>query len=223
MASDSASFVDAREVLQTIVSRARRIQDELKCKDIEDYLSLMKQFKDSYPHAASDQKFQRRFRTYYRLNSAGLTQDFMAEYFKLMDELPRSKHVDLALICARLKKHRDRQNRESLQFSFCTKLAATLNPKYPIYDVNVAKVFDFDPPRPSLPYEERVRLYLSFYAHIRSTIKWLASCPEIVKINGAQTTKFRQWDALSKTKQVDFLIWTAGKLLRGEKRSTVPL
>ncbi len=134
-----------------------------------------------------------------------------------MEELSLNAEVDLAGICNKLKA----QSGGKLQFSFCTKMAATLDPDYPIYDVCVAEVFRFDPPLPTKQYEERVQRYLTFYDHLQSTIKALSSRREIARMNPALRSKFPQWDDLSNTKQLDFMIWTAGKLRREEKRQAM--
>ena len=80
-----------------------------------------------------------------------------------MGTLPRFTEVDLAGICRALQGCKNRKGRESLQFAFCTKLAGTLNPDYPTYDANVARVFQFAPPSPPMPYHARVRCCLNFY------------------------------------------------------------
>jgi hypothetical protein len=214
LAKDSDSFAEAQEVLRLLVFRADEIRGKLKEKDIKEYLFLMDRFNDKNGHISRDEEFQRRYGVFYGLYAARLADDFKSEYFKLMEELSRGAKVDLAGICNRLKE----KGGGKLQFSFCTKMAATLDPEYPIYDVCVAEVFHFDPPLPPKPYEERVQRYLSFYDHLRATIKALASRREVSRMNPALRDKFPQWSDLSSTKQLDFLIWTAGKLLREEKR-----
>jgi hypothetical protein len=211
MPSGCGAFVDREEVLQTLVSNGEKINTGLGAKDIEDYLSLISWFHSSNDKASFDLDFQRRFRRFYRLDMAGLTLDFLAEYFRLLGTLPRRAKVDLAGICKALQPFKNRQNHETLQFSFCTKLAATLNPDYPIYDACVGRVFQFAAPPPPMPYNGRVQCCLTFYNHLRSTINWLAASPDIASIVPPQLQESENWAALSPTKQIDFLIWAAGK------------
>jgi hypothetical protein len=205
------AFIDRQSVLQYLIASRSKIDNGLSTKDLTDYHRLITWFHGSGGMAARENEFQRHFSYFYRLGVAGLTPEFMTKYFSLMAALPRNTQVDLVAICSELQPFRDRQGRETLQFSFCTKLAATLNPNYPIYDANVAKVFQFSPPAPSMPYDDRVRQYLAFYSHLQSTIEWISASPRIHKLVPKSLQEMEEWKTLSTTKQVDFLCWAAGK------------
>jgi hypothetical protein len=211
MAKDSGSFVDRQVVLQTIVFKAAEILEKLTNEDIEEYLFLMNRFNDSNGHISSDHEFQHRYSVYYGLYAARLTPDFMMAYFKLMEKLPRYTKIDLAGICNKLKAKKNQKGRENLQFVFCTKLAATLNPDYPPYDKWVARIFRFNPPQPPISYEERVRRFLIFYDHLRSTIKWLASSPELADVTQARARSERPRDRYAARNRSRY-DWLPGRL-----------
>ena len=216
MARDSTSFADAREVLRLLVSRADEIRGKLKDKDIKEYLFLMDRFTKKHGRISRDTEFKHRFSVFYGLYAARPSSSFTSEYFKIMEEQFRRKRIDLEGICNRLKRKRNSKDQETLQFVFCTKLAATVNPDYPPYDRLVARALRFTHPEPPKPYEERLRLLLRFYDHLRSTVHLVASSPEFPPMALALLGKFPQWNRIPTTKQVDFLIWTAGKLISKE-------
>jgi len=107
--------------------------------------------------------FQFVYRSFYRLDNAALTPEFKAEYFECMEDARSGLKVDLAAIVKKLYKLPNLKGQASLQFSFVTKLANTINPNYPIYDAKVAKCFGFKAPANNKPFDTRLQEYLVFY------------------------------------------------------------
>jgi hypothetical protein len=54
------------------------------------------------------------FRSFYRLDNAGLTQEFKTRYFQLLQEY-RNKPIDLKEICLDLSNYKTRKNLDSIQ------------------------------------------------------------------------------------------------------------
>jgi hypothetical protein len=101
----------------------------------------------------------------------------------------------------------------SLQFSFATKLVATVHPHCPVYDAEVGSVFGFRPPYPYRKFEERLRAYMEFYGEVQSLYAHLLVTGELD--HGRRL--FREiYDAppteVADEKVLDFIFWSAGKL-----------
>lgn len=104
---------------------------------------------------------------------------------------------------------------QSLQFSFATKLAATVNPRLPIYDKEVASVFQFRAPYTYKPFERRLAEYLGFHECQKQLYEQIVN-------NGllnAARAQFRKRFAcseeeVSEYKVIDFILWAAGKQSR---------
>lgn len=73
--------------------------------------------------------FQFAFRSFYRLDNAGLTPNFKREYFVLLEEARNLNEVDLPGLARKLFHIPNRKGQQSLQFSFVSKLANTVNSK----------------------------------------------------------------------------------------------
>ena len=158
--------------------------------------------------------YQFMYRSFYRLDNAGLTTEFKSEYFALLERSRDLDEVDLKTLTKELYSAPNRKGQQSLQFSFVTKLANTVNCQYPIYDKAVAKVFGFQSPQPNKPFEVRFGKYVAFYADLRDTYT------EILKHNllGQPRRIFRHiysapLERIPDIKVLDFIFWSAGKLL----------
>jgi hypothetical protein len=157
--------------------------------------------------------FQFLYRSFYRLDNAGLTTEFKSRYFLLLEESRNLSEVDLASLVKELYSIPNLKGQQSLQFSFVTKLANTVNRQYPIYDSEVGKVFGFRAPANNKVFEARLNEYLTFYAKLR------VAYSEILTKNLLQEPRriFRQIYAappgrISDVKVLDFIFWSAGKL-----------
>ena len=158
--------------------------------------------------------YQFMYRSFYRLDNAGLTTEFKSQYFALLERSRDLDEVDLKTLTKELYAAPNSKGQRSLQFSFVTKLANTVNCQYPIYDGEVAKVFAFKSPQPSKPFEVRFEKYMAFYADLRDTYT------EILKHNLLEEPRriFRHiysapLERIPDIKVLDFIFWSAGKLL----------
>jgi len=157
--------------------------------------------------------FQFAYRSFYRLDNAGLTPEFKCKYFVQLEESRNLREIDLRRLVEEFYAIPNRKGQQSLQFSFVTKLANTANRLYPIYDREVANVFGFRPPNNLGTFDARLNKYMLFYAHVRDIYS------EILNGNLLREPRriFRQIYAapperIPDIKVLDFIFWSAGKL-----------
>ena len=206
------------EILSDIEAHARQIVYTIGREAVDVYGFLC----DEFARGAADKNcvFQFVYRSFYRLDNAGLTDDFKKRYFELMEmersrKLPEVDLKSLKRLVEDLHPIPNRRGQESLQFSFVTKLANTVNNQYPIYDAQVAKAFDFHPPSNDKTFDVRLNEYMSFYALLRDT------CQDTLTRNllAGPRRDFRELYAappekIPDTKVLDFIFWSYGKLKR---------
>jgi len=155
-----------RPDINNLCANARQIVEGIEKESLDVYLFLKEQF-NSGP-IFQNYLFQFVYRSFYRLDNAGLTPEFKTEYFKLMEECRSSNCLDLTTIAKHLYEIYNRKKQKTLQFSFITKLANTINDDYPLYDSEVAKIFSFNAPYTYKPMEERLTAYLDFYDNLKN-------------------------------------------------------
>jgi hypothetical protein len=160
--------------------------------------------------------FQFVYRSFYRLDNAGLTPEFKSAYFECMEDARGGLSVDLAAIVIKLHEFPNRKGNASLQFSFVTKLANTINPSYPIYDAEVAKCFGFQRPSNNKPFDTRLQEYLAFYESLRKFYEEITIQGSMKKLVGLfERTYSPAASHIAPVKVLDFIFWSAGKAERG--------
>ena len=125
----------------SLIDQCEAVVERIERESVDVYLFLAAQFERGPVHDNS--LFQFVYRSFYRLDNAGLTPKFKKEYFQCMQDARGSSSVDVEAIARKLYPIPNRKGQESLQFSFVTKLANTIDCKYPIYDGEIARYFDF--------------------------------------------------------------------------------
>ena len=156
--------------------------------------------------------FQFIFRSFYRIDGAGLTDEFKSNFFQILEN-NRNKKPDIENICKILYDIKNRKGQSSLQFSFVSKLANTVDPSLPIYDSEVAKVYGYKPPPSSRPVCERITNYLGFYRFLDSDYGAILKRNSLGRLFDEFDNRYPQYkQKIDPKKKLDFIIWSAGKL-----------
>ena len=183
-------------------------------ESLDVYLFISDQFRKG--SITQNHLFQFVYRSFYRLDNAGLTPQFKAEYFKIMEEFRNANYLDLATLSKQLYEIPNRKNLKTLQFSFVTKLANTICADYPIYDSEVAKVFSFRPPvsdgKKAMDY--RLAILLKFYNELRNYYHDLFNGDSCASIFACYKEIYPDYDfsRIPRLKLLDFFFWSAGKI-----------
>jgi hypothetical protein len=201
----------AVKALDVIDANADRIVQAIGRESVDVFSYLAASFMAG--SVVSNTVFQFVFRSFYRLDSAGLSPDFKSRYFELLEGARGLPVIDLRQVVTELYAFPNRKGQRSLQFSFATKLAHTANADYPIYDGEVGRVFGFRAPGNWIPFNDRLERYMGFYGRLRELYA------EVLSRNLLVTPRqlFRAvYDApqerIPETKVLDFIFWSAGKL-----------
>ncbi len=197
--------------LSDIETNAEEIVHAIGRESVAVYRFLSEEF--ARGSASDNCVFQFTYRSFYRLDNAGLTPEFKREYFVLLEEARNLPEVDLSGLTRKLFAIPNRKGHQSLQFSFVSKLANTVNFQYPIYDAEVASVFGFHAPSNYKTFDVRLNEYMAFYNNLRCIYA------EILDGNLLQGSRQRFRDIyearperVPEIKVLDFIFWSAGKL-----------
>ena len=148
--------------------------------------------------------FQFVFRSYYRVDNAGLTTDWKVRYFEFLSR----RESGLRTILEGLYHIPTARKVKSLQFSFATKLLHTLDSGQPIYDSKVAELLDL-PVKKGKDFTANIDACIAVYEDLREAQRQLL-LDEGVKGKIA-ALKARYGSRISDEKALDFLLWSAGK------------
>lgn len=199
-----------KNIIEYLNLNADRIVRNIDQESIDVYLFLKEQFNNS--NVSRNPLFQFVYRSFYRLDNAGLTPEFKNEYFILLENNREIQSIDIEGIVTALHKYPNRKAQNSLQFSFVTKMINMINDSMPIYDSEVAKVFGFKTPSYTKPFKGRLADFLKFYIELEEFYKETIENKRVDPVFRILENNLEHVHSLSDTKRLDFLVWSAGKL-----------
>ena len=122
------------EIAEEIYRRHEEIISNISRESVDVYLWLRDEYKKG--NIKNNTVFQFVFRSYYRLDRAGLGKKLKKRYFELLD----AKEDNLEFILNELHKIPRERGDNTVQFSFATKLLHTIDNSKPIFDDEVSVV-----------------------------------------------------------------------------------
>jgi len=114
-------------------------------------------------HRVAETDYQKRYKRYWRLNGAGLSQNYCQRYFQYLQFGLDGNVLDPGTLAYELYQIPINNNRRALQFSFCTKLCHMLDRRLPIYDSNIRTFYAFKTPGYGLTVRQRIAQFMCFY------------------------------------------------------------
>jgi hypothetical protein len=182
-------------------------------ESVEVFKFLTREFNNS--DVSENFLFQFVYRSYYRLDLAGLTKEFKTEYFNIMQDLRNNENIDILEIVERLYNFKNLKGLKSIQFSFATKLANTIDKSIPIYDSQVCKVFNFSRPGQK-DFDKRITRYFEQLSIISSSYNDIIHSGSIKETLMLFNGRFD--NNISEMNKLDFIFWSAGKLISKDKK-----
>ena len=179
---------------------------ESRKKDLERYLYIRSEYEKG--NIKNNSGFQCIYKQFYRMNIAGLTDDFFKEYFKLL----ASRETNLKKILLRLFDIPTRKKLKTVQFVFTTKLLHTINNNMPIYDLLVGKMLELKVTGKNPA--DKTNSCIKIYNQLKECHRELLNDKIIKNIILEFRIEFNcDKKKISDTKVLDFLIWTNGQLI----------
>ena len=117
------------EITEWIEKHSTEIIENIDQESVDVYNFLKKEFNES--NVNENYLFQFVFRSFYRIDNAGLTPEFKKEYFEILEENRNEKQFDFEKVLRRLFSFPNRKGQNTLQFSFATKMFNTIDDKMP--------------------------------------------------------------------------------------------
>ena len=108
-------------------------------RDVDPYIFLVKTFPNV--DVSKNEHFQNVFRRYWQLNQSRMSRAFLQSFFELLEGPKCDKNISPEWITRKLYAIPTQRQRQTVQFSFSTKLYHTLHPNAPVYDSSVEAFF----------------------------------------------------------------------------------
>lgn len=191
-----------------IENHSTEIIKNIEQESIDVYVFLQNEFSNS--NINKNHLFQFVYRSFYRLDNAGLTTEFKKEYFQILEKNRDKTIFDFKSVLQSLSKFPNRKGQNTFQFSFTTKMANTIDNSMPIYDSEVARMFSLTRPYQT-DFETKILKLSEQFEQIKKGYESILEqnlLPKTIELFD-QTFKNNQ---LSEMKKMDFIFWSAGKI-----------
>lgn len=180
----------------------RQILNNIDQESIDVYCWLKNDFKKK---GCNNSLFQFVFRSFYKIDNAGLSLEQKKLYFKLLE----NREENLKKILIELSEIETLNERKTVQFSFATKLLHTLNNDRPIFDSQVGLAVNKHVNGNNL--EKRINSCLELYDFLQEFYQKMLANKKIATSIKTFKKKFSA-EEISDAKALDFLLWSLGKL-----------
>jgi len=202
---------DHKLIIDKIINRKEDIFNEIKQESIDVYIFLLEQYNEG--NISNNYLFQFIFRSYYRLDNAGLTPEWKEVFFKLLN----NKEKGLSKILNTLYKIPTFRELNTIQFSFATKLLNMIDSNSPIYDSQVGDVINQRVTGNSK--ETKIQSCVQILKNLESLYKMLLGDKKIRDIVSKFRIKYDKQNKCSDAKILDFILWALGKIKQSENKN----
>ena len=196
-----------------IIKKIDEKQDDILSNLNFESIAVYSFLKDEYVkgNTLSNFVFHFVFRSYYRLDNAGLSDEIKSRFFELLAE----KQTNLETILSELYKIPTLKGKNTIQFSFATKLLHTIDNNKPIFDSGVAKLTNIK--LKGSDRDTKIRSCIKIYNSLEKLYAELKEDYKIKKVISKFRSKFKVDDEnISDTKVLDFIMWSLGKLKKNK-------
>lgn len=201
-------MTETKKIIDFIEENSDEIVENIEFESIVTYNFLKKLFADF--DVRKNYLFQFVYRSFYRLDNAGLTSEFKNEYFIILEEYRNQNFFNFSDVLQRLYEIPSKRGLNTFQFSFTTKMLNMIDEQMPIYDSGVARMFSFVRPYVS-PFDEKLKIYMKQYEEIKNVYKEILNKHLLPKMNVYFDERFKEYK-INEIKKMDFVFWSAGKL-----------
>ena len=201
------------QIIKEIDEKQDDILSNLKLESIAVYSFLKNEYAKG--NILNNLVFQFVFRSYYRLDNAGLSNEIKSRFFQLLAQ----KQINLGTILSELYEIPTLKGKNTIQFSFATKLLHTIDNNNPIFASEVAVLTKIN--IKGSDRDKKIYSCIEIYNSLEKLYAKLKKDDKIRKVISKFRSKFKVDDErISDTKVIDFIMWSLGKLTK-EKQSSV--
>ncbi|MBI1814602.1 MAG: hypothetical protein HYR72_06470 [Deltaproteobacteria bacterium] len=162
---------------------------------------------------AGDSAYQSKYRAFWAMNAARLSPAYCAEYFRRLAAAGRRQPALASLATDLFNVPTQSKGRQSLQFSFVTKLVHMHDHHSPIYDSQIAAFYFFRQPDRGLDLAQRVERLVNFHAFLSREYARILANGLLRKSMAAFRARFKPVH-FTDEKVIDSLIWATVSRLR---------
>ncbi|MBU4124004.1 MAG: hypothetical protein KKI14_00850, partial [Nanoarchaeota archaeon] len=193
--------MEYRQIINTIKKHSSILfSNSAKTAKMQESIDVYNFIRSKYQKKELNNAFKFMFRSFYRLDNAGLSDNQKIRFFELLEK----KQTDLAYILNELYKIKTRKKKNSIQFSFASKLIHTLDNDKPIWDRQATKILNLSQIK-SGKKDKRINDAVNKYESLNTITCDLLKMEEIKDIIKKFRKVCQRTDGISDMKILDFI------------------
>jgi hypothetical protein len=179
---------------------------------IQPYLWLLNQLYNT--DVRNDDRFQQRYKQYWIMNRARLSERYFQRYFSILEENKDNQNIEISNVARLLYQVPTHENsKKSLQFSFATKLVHSINTKSPIFDKMVKQFYFLPESQRNWSFDEKLSNMLSNYQFLSQEYQRVLNQGILSESINSFRERFDVDEQYTDIKIIDSLIWKFVTLL----------
>ena len=165
---------------------------------------------------AMDEKYQKNYTNYYRVRR---DDTWLKKYYEYFEEHKNDENISFEQILRYLSNipHKVKKSSvnptgiaTSIEASFSSKMLATINPNYPIWDSQVVRALGIELDD-SLRGEAKIQAHIEAYNELTQEVRTFISTTEGISCIEQFDATFPNYTYLNPFKKIDFFLWNIGK------------
>ena len=165
---------------------------------------------------ARDEKYQKNYTNYYRVRR---DDTWLKKYYEYFEEHKNDENISFEQILRYLSNipHKVKKSSvnptgiaTSIEASFSSKMLATINPNYPIWDRQIVRALGIKL-NDSLRGEAKIQAYIEAYNELTQEVRTFISTTEGISCIEQFDATFPNYTYLNPFKKIDFFLWNIGK------------
>ena len=167
-------------------------------------------------NVATDVEYQKNYTSYYRVRR---DEAWLIKYYSFMETYKNDNTLNFETILRYLSNipHKVKVSRvnpsgyaTTVEASFASKMLATINPDFPIWDSQVVAALGYDVV-PTLRGEDKIRAYVEAYANLKKEVDDFIHTSDGVACLSLFDAQFPRYAYINPVKKIDYFLWNIGK------------
>ena len=161
-------------------------------------------------NVSTDIKYQKNYNSYYRVRR---DRNWLKAYYDFMESNKNDQDISFEKILREISSvpHKAKNGTiKSIEASFASKMLATINPNYPIWDSQVIRALDISID-PTLIGEDKIMAYVEAYTKLTREIGDFIKTTEGKMCIKQFDKTFPNLTYLNSFKKIDYYLWNIGK------------
>lgn len=206
-------MLSTQDFQKTLLSNGGEILDNINPGQVEKYSYIKETLFEE--NVSVNQEFQEEFIALHEFRTKRIKLNIRKKFFELLERQKNKHNFNIRKLSKNLFDVHHTNYRPK-HFSLLTRLMHTIHENYPVYDKNVAELFEYTPPKGTkVSNLRKLNEYASFYSHMIGVYREVLSKGKLYDLLRVVELKFKSHkDALNQSKNLDLLVRSAGDLKR---------